>query len=348
MGVSPLGKDSVWEINLAARVAWMSFLGDLTQSEIGKRLGLSRARVHRLIGLAREKGLVRVSIEGRPAECLDMEAGLARGFGLTSCTVSPYLRENTTNEEIAIASVGQTAGQLLGQHLMMHTTRSIAVGTGRTVLASITAMPKVPRPDLAIYALNGSLTDQLAMNPYDVVPMFAERTEGKAHMLPIPYFARSGQEQALYLDQPSVAAAREAAARADVFISGVGSLDLEDGFLVSELLSGSETKRLVACGAVAEFVGRFLDESGRDVDQNTVFPLSVRIDSDTRAGSTGARFFALAAGRRKLRATLAVLRSGAVTDLVVDETLAEALSDAARIRASGRRQSPGPAVPDMR
>ena len=77
MGVSPLGKDSVWEINLAARVAWMSFLGDLTQSEIGKRLGLSPARVHRLILLAREKGLVRISIEGRPAECLNMEAELA-------------------------------------------------------------------------------------------------------------------------------------------------------------------------------------------------------------------------------------------------------------------------------
>lgn len=334
MGVSPLGKDSVWEINLAARVAWMSFLGDLTQSEIGKRLGLSRARVHRLIELARKRGLVRISIEGRPAECLDLEAGLARGFGLSSCTVSPYLRENRTNEEIAIASVGQTAGQLLAQHLQMHTTRSVAVGTGRTMLAAITAMPKVLRPDLAIYALNGSLTDRLAMNPYDVVPMFAERTEGKAHMLPIPYFARSEQEQALYLDQPSVAGAREAAARADVFVSGVGSLDLEDSFLVSEVLSGSETKRLVGRGAVAEFFGRILDESGRDAAQDTVFPLSVHIDSATLAASKGPRVFALAAGRRKFRATLAVLRSGAVTDLVVDETLAEALSDAAGILES--------------
>ncbi len=336
MGVSPLGKDRVWEINLAARVAWMSFLGDLTQSEIGKRLGLSRARVHRLILLAREMGLVRVSIEGRPAECLDMEASLAGRFGLSSCTVSPYLRESTVEEGIAIASVGQTAGQLLGQHLLMDTTRSIAVGTGRTMLAAVTAMPKVPRPDLSIYALNGSLTDQLAINPYDVVPTFAERTEGRAHMLPIPYFARSRQEQALYLDQSPVAAARAAAAGADIFISGIGSLESADGFLVSELLSRAETKELAAKGAVAEFFGRFLDESGRDVVQDTVFPLSVRGDPrEQSATAKQPRFFALAAGRQKLRATLAVLRSGAVSDLVVDETLADALSKAAGDRETG-------------
>ena len=336
MGVSPLGKDHVWEINLAARVAWMSFLGDLTQSEIGKRLGLSRARVHRLILLAREKGLVRVSIEGRPAECLDMEAELARQFGLHSCTVSPYLRENSTDEGIAIASVGQTAGQLLGQHLMLETTRSIAVGTGRTMLAAITAMPKVPRPDLAIYALNGSLTDQLAIHPHDVVPMFAERTGGKAHLLPIPYFARSRQERALYLDQPFVAAAREAAAGADIFISGIGSLESTDGFLASDLLSHSEKEELSERGAVAEFQGRILDLSGKEVAQDTVFPLSVRIDPATGTGTgTPARYFALAAGRWKLRATLAVLRSGAVTDLVVDESLAEALGKGIRSRETG-------------
>ena len=342
MGVSPLGKDRVWEINLAARVAWMSFLGDLTQSEIGKRLGLSRARVHRLILLAREKGLVRVSIEGRPAECLDMEANLAERFGLSSCTVSPYLRESTVEEGIAIASVGQTAGQLLGQHLMMDTTKSIAVGTGRTMLAAITAMPKVPRPDLSIYALNGSLTDQLAINPYDVVPTFAERTEGRAHMLPIPYFARSRQEQALYLDQPPVAAAREAAAGADIFISGIGSLESTEGFLASELLSGAEREELVAKGAVAEFFGRFLDESGRDLAQETVFPLSVRVHPAGETSSASApRFFALAAGRQKLRATLAVLRSGAVSDLVVDETLAERLSQTTGVSESGKsRQTP--------
>lgn len=85
---------------------------------------------------------------------------------------------------------------------------------------------------------------------------------------------------------------------------------------------------------MAEFFGRILDEFGRDVAQNTVFPLSVPIDSALRTASTGPRVFALAAGRRKLRATLAVLRSGAVTDLVVDETLVEALSDAAGIRES--------------
>ena len=328
MGVAPLGRDHIWEKNLAARVAWMSFLGDLTQSEIGKRLGLSPARVHRLILLAKKMGLVRISIEGRPSECLDMEARLADRFGLHSCTVSPYLRENTTNEDMAIASVGQTAGQLLGQHLQMPSTKSIAVGTGRMMVAAITAMPKVQRPDLEIYALNGSLTHQLAINPYDVVPMFAERTGGKAYMLPIPYFTRTEHEWKLYLSQPSVAAARDAAARANIFVSGIVSLEASGGFLASELITHSERSALIAKGAVAEFAGRFLDESGGDVATEELFSLSVRLDPAASCASLAPRFFALAAGKRKKRATLGVLRSGAVTDLVVDEALAEEIGSA--------------------
>ena len=326
MGVSPLGKDSIWEINLAARVAWMSFLGGLTQSEIGKRLGLSPIRVHRLILLAREKGLVRISIEGRPAECLNLEAHITSQFGLRSCTVSPYLRNNDSSEDVALASVGQTAGQLIGQHLQVEANKSIAVGAGRTMLSAVTAMPSVSRPDLLIYSLNGGLTRQLSITQYDVVPLLAERTGGRAFVLPIPYFARSYQEYRLYLDQPSVAKVRNAAEQADIIMSSIGTIYKEMSNQTTELLTIEEVKKLDKKGAVAELAGLFINKYGKIVEQDIVYSFGADISKFSLVSKRKSRrIFALAAGNYKVQATLAVLKSGIVSDLIIDENLAEGL-----------------------
>ena len=47
---------------LSIRVAWLYYLENLTQAEIGERLGLTRARVNRMLAEARESGLVRISL----------------------------------------------------------------------------------------------------------------------------------------------------------------------------------------------------------------------------------------------------------------------------------------------
>ena len=45
--------------SLAARAAWLSFIGGYTQEEIAQKLGLSRVKINRLIAEATEAGLVR-------------------------------------------------------------------------------------------------------------------------------------------------------------------------------------------------------------------------------------------------------------------------------------------------
>ena len=42
------------EEQLATRAAWLYFVGSNTQAEIGKKLGLTRVRINRLLALARE------------------------------------------------------------------------------------------------------------------------------------------------------------------------------------------------------------------------------------------------------------------------------------------------------
>ena len=51
------------------RVAWLYYMENLTQAEIGERLGLTRARVNRMLSDARQTGIVNIRLNSAFASC---------------------------------------------------------------------------------------------------------------------------------------------------------------------------------------------------------------------------------------------------------------------------------------
>ena len=64
-----------------AQAAWLYYVGNLSQQDISKRLGVSRFKVLRMLADAREQGLVRISVEHRTARTLALADELAAAFG---------------------------------------------------------------------------------------------------------------------------------------------------------------------------------------------------------------------------------------------------------------------------
>lgn len=308
--------------DLAVRAAWLSFVGGRTQGEIAQRLGVSAAKVHRLIAQAQRDGLVRFHIEGRPAACLQLEEQFVRRFELNNCVIAPDLSGERNSEEQQIGAVGAAAGQFLAGLLAAADIQQIGVGMGRTLAAAVSAMPKIARPDLRVVSISGSLMQKLSANPYDVVQQLAERCGGEGYFLPVPYFARDVAERDMFLAQPSVQELLRLARGSDVFVVGIGSLE-SGGHLVSRrIITPRDQETLTRAGAVGDLMGRFLNIDGELVHcalGNCAVGLHYH---DVR----GARVVALAAGASKAAATLSALRAGVVSDLIIDETLAEALA----------------------
>lgn len=312
-----------WNTYLAIRAAWMSFVGGLTQGDIAARLDISPAKVHRLIAHAQRNGYIRFQIEGRPLECLELEERLARGFSLNNCIVAPDLSHGHSDEDAAIRSVGAAGGNLLSGMLASETVSQVGVGMGRTLKAAVMAMPRLSRDDLAIVSISGSLTRKLSANPYDVVQQMVERTGGEGYYLPVPYLAATVAEKEMFLGQPSVQDLLARARRSDTFVVGIGSLESEGHLVRMGLISPQEQASLRQAGAVGDLMGRFVDIDGKVVpvelgNQAVGLPFE-----DVR----GARVLALAGGVSKTAATLAALRTGVITDLVVDELLARRLGE---------------------
>ena len=95
---------------LNTRVAWLYYLENLTQAEIGERLGLTRARVNRMLSEARDSGLVRISLNSKFADCAQTEQALAdAGWPIESRPFRPHL---TLARSDGIAVGGLVAGRL--------------------------------------------------------------------------------------------------------------------------------------------------------------------------------------------------------------------------------------------
>ncbi|WP_346900375.1 sugar-binding transcriptional regulator [uncultured Roseibium sp.] len=314
-------REDDWTNYLAIRAAWLSFVGGRTQGEIAKQLGMSPAKVHRLIAHAQKAGFVKFQIEGRPLECLELEERIAGEFNLNSCIIAPDLGGG--DMEGAIRAVAVSAAHILSDVVSSNAVRRIGVGMGRTIKAAVEAMPRVNRPDLEIISISGSLTRTLAANPFDVVQRMQERTGGEGYYLPVPYFAESQEEKDMFLGQRSVQNLMERARGSDVFIVGIGSVENEGHLIQRGMISKEEQADLMDSGAVSDLMSRFLTIDGK------IAPVSL---GDCAVGLhfnevQGARLIALAGGESKVDAALAALRAGVITDLVADETLARALSD---------------------
>ncbi len=309
-----------WTTYLAIRAAWLSFVGGRTQGDIAAQLGVSPAKVHRLIAHAQKAGHIKFHIDGRPLECLQMEDALTDHFDLRSCVVAPEL--GSGDEDSVLKSVAACAAQLLNGLLSGGTVKRLGVGMGRTLTAAVEALPRLSRPDLEIISICGSLTRTLAANPYDIVQKMQERTGGVGYFLPVPYFAENAEEKATFLRQRSVQELIARAAGSDAFLIGIGSVGNEGHLVKRDMITKNEQEDLIAAGAVSDLVGRFLTIDGR-LAPDTLGDCAVGLHFKQVRGS---RVIALVGGESKADATLAALRTGVITDLVTDETLARVLS----------------------
>ena len=61
------------EAELMTKVAWLYYIADLNQAEVSERLGLTRARVNKLLQNSREKGIVSININRKNLGLLEQE-----------------------------------------------------------------------------------------------------------------------------------------------------------------------------------------------------------------------------------------------------------------------------------
>jgi DNA-binding transcriptional regulator LsrR (DeoR family) len=314
---------------LMVKAAWLYHVGGLNQAETAERLGLTRARVNRLLADALEEGVVSITVDRQLAGMVPVEETLRRRFGLDFCQATPALdlgldRRSTPEageraglspaQKVAFRAVGLLGANHLRAHLARQQPATVGLGWGRTLEQMTLHMAGVSAPDARFISLMGSLTANSAFNPFELVHTLAKRTGGEGYFLPVPFIADTVEDKQVLLSQRQVAKALAIAGTATLCMISVG--ELEEGALLRRqgMLTAADLDSLHKAGAVGDTNGIFFDSQGRPVDH----PLNERTLAVPFDVLRDLNVVLMVASPEKTRAAAALLSSGIVNGLIID------------------------------
>lgn len=112
------------------------------------------------------------------------------------------------------------------------------------------------------------------------------------------------------------------AQNADLYLISVGELEETSVLRTQDIMTADELRNIQESGAVCDSLGKLFDIDGREIKH----PLSERTVAIATDELRGRNVVLLTGGLEKVRATIALLRSGIVKGLVIDGDTALALA----------------------
>jgi DNA-binding transcriptional regulator LsrR (DeoR family) len=301
---------------LATRAAWLYFVAGLTQAQIGKKLGINRIRVNRLLAQAREQGMVQIRITGRLADCIELENRIKERFGLEQAIIVPTPPDQALVRHV----IGAAAGNALSERLKDG--MSVGVGWGATLHMSLKALGGQPCQRLSVVSLLGGMTHSRAVNPSAVARRIADAFGADCYQLTAPVMVANESVRAALWSEPGLRELLERARRVDLALVSVGDVSEEATLFRQGLLPRSALASLQAAGAVGDVLCHFIDAEGKVVD-HPVNRRVVAVDLDDLRRVP--RIVVAAGGRRKVAAIRAALKGTGAGVLITDEGAARGL-----------------------
>jgi DNA-binding transcriptional regulator LsrR (DeoR family) len=302
--------------DLSVRAAWLYYIEGLTQEDVAASMGVSRAKVIRLLAGARDHGIVHIRIEAKGSEQLALERRLVETFKLSEAVVAPA----PVDPSAVAAVVGHATGTYLADNLRPG--MSLGVGWGVTLSMSLKALGSRPFEDFSVISLLGGMTHSRAINPSAVARRIADAVGAECFQLTAPVFVASEATRNALWAEPGLTDLLERARRVDLAVVSVGDVSEHSTLFREGLLPRSQLASLIKAGAVGEVLCHFLDASGNVVDH----PVSRRVVSVGLADLRRVPKIVIAAGgRHKVDAIRAALKATGAGVLITDESAAEGL-----------------------
>jgi DNA-binding transcriptional regulator LsrR (DeoR family) len=196
------------------------YIQEVTQAEIGQRLGLSTAKVNRLLKQARQQGLVSIKIRTPYQHLFSLESQLRDIFGLTDVVVIPTASDSN---EAAMHALGQAGAAYLLKRL--HDGDLIGIASGQAINALVQAVDASHSYDVTVVPVVGAVQGQGPSDVNYLASELANRLGGKGYQLHAPAFVDSGEHREALLSMSPVREILDIARRATIGIVGVGLLD---------------------------------------------------------------------------------------------------------------------------
>ena len=302
-------------MRLMARVLTLHYEEGHLQSRIAMELGLSPAKVNRLIKQGRESGMLKISVDSPFQRGFELEQNLTRQSNLKNCLV---VSAEVGSSETTLSQVGKGAAKVLLENLKDGDT--ICVSGGKGVSAVVEGLNPDRAYDVEVVPATGCVQDKFYTDVNHVAAQLAEKLGGRAWQIHAPLFAETPEQKEMLTEMRAVKEILERARNATIAIVGVGSILSDDSsYYDLHPTAKSDQSEIRHTGAVAELLAHLLDKKGNVCNYELNSRLVALSPEDfSRVPLTRG----VASGENKIEPICSMLRGNHLKSLVVDEQTA--------------------------
>jgi DNA-binding transcriptional regulator LsrR (DeoR family) len=298
-----------------ARVLTLYYEEGRLQSRIAAELGLSSAKVNRLIKQGRELGMVEIIIRTPFQPLFDLETRIKELAEINDVLVTPTVSDNP---DVVLQNVGGAAADLLLKNLKDGDT--ICITGGKGVSAVVEGLNPERTYDIEVVPATGCVQGKHYTDVNHVATQLAEKLGGRAYQIHAPLFAETVEQKDMLMAMRSVNEVLDRARQATLAIVGVGSILSEDStYYDLHPTPKGDRDEINRAGAVGELLAHLMDKDGNVCD----YDLNSRLVGLSPAELAGVPLtMGVASGASKAAPIASALRGHHLKALVVDEATA--------------------------
>lgn len=305
----------------ALRAAQLYYLQDMTMDAIARELGTSRSSVSRLLSHARETGLVEVRIHPPQGQALRLEEAIRARFGIAAHVVPipQGLSDVERFERVAMSAARQLP-------LYFDSNMTLGIAWGSTLDAISRHLPKKETHNSSVVQLNGAGNTFTSGTDYasEILHRFGQAFSASVQQFPVPAFFDDPLTKDAMWRERSTRRVLDLQARADIALFGLGSpfAEVPSRVYVGGYLDRADFRILRDEKVIGDVATVFYRQDGswKDIELNKratgpSFSVLKRVS----------RRICVVAGVQKLPSLRGAIAARLITDLVLDEHLAEQL-----------------------
>lgn len=280
-----------------------------TQSEIAKRMHLSRQTVSKLLNDAIKEKIVEIKIHNPEIDCKELEQNICDKFNIRNAVICGV---SSADEELCqIMTVKKAANYI--QTIIEKGNQKIAISWGRTIHRLIYEFGDIKTANNIVFPLFGATDqEQACFLSNELARSFADKIGARVRYAWFPYRPDSVEDCELFKKTSYYKKLYDSWNDIDVAIIGIGNSEIIQTF--GKIFGYNEK----CTSAIGDISTHFFDTDGKFVDiyENT---LCASKENLKQAKQT----IAVASGKDKTEAIVGALRTQIIDTLITDEYTAK-------------------------
>ncbi|MGM0366834.1 MAG: sugar-binding transcriptional regulator [Actinomycetota bacterium] len=300
---------------LISKIARLYYLGNLTQQEIAERLGISRTRVSRYLGLARRENIVEISINSPSGQFGELEFEIEKKFGLGECLVAPSYE---SRDEVRRALAGRLASKL---EMILEYGSYLGIGWGTTLKSVADYIEVGKNYGVKVVPLIGGLGKiGTGVHTNSIASTLANKLGGISYMIHSPAVLDSREVKEIIENDSNNREIIELSRKVETAILGISDIGPDSTLLKSGNFRQEEFGYLKSLGVIGDINLIFIDEHGDHI-KNRLDERLIRISLE-RVKSIR-NVVVVGFGKRKVPVIQGALRGHIINTLLTDEDTAK-------------------------